>query len=55
MAELGEQGKSMLCQEVQKRESWEFHYGIELKELLTDHQTSLGFFFQRNCKQAESV
>lgn len=46
MAELGEQGKSMLYQEVQKRESWEFRYGMESKGPLTDLQISVGCFFQ---------
>lgn len=50
MAELAEQGKSMLYQEVQKRESWEFRDGIELKGPLTDHQFGLEYFSVLNSK-----
>lgn len=45
MAELAEQGKSMLCQEVQKRESWVFRDGKELKGPLSDHQIGLEHSF----------
>lgn len=42
MAELEEQGRSMLHQEVQRRESWEFPCGKELMEPQIHHQ-----FFQQ--------
>lgn len=45
MAELAEQGRSMLYQEVQKRESLVFHDGIELKGPLSDHQIGLEYSF----------
>lgn len=45
MAELAEQGKNMLYQEVQKRESWVFRDGIELKGPPSDHQIGLEYSF----------
>lgn len=41
MAELVEQGRSMLYQEAQRRESWEFHCGTELMEPQIHHHIFL--------------
>lgn len=45
MEELAGLGKSMLYQEAQKREFWEFRDGMELKGPLTHHQICLEYFF----------
>lgn len=44
MAELGEQGRSMLYQGGQTKESWEFHCGKELKGPQTHHHISYKYF-----------
>lgn len=55
MAELEEQGKSTLYQEVQRRESWEFHCGKELMEPQIHQHLFPQIVFLWNCKPKESI
>lgn len=45
MAESVERGRSMLCQEVQRKQSWECHGGKELMEPQIHHHLFLIILF----------